>query len=161
MTAPISKVNRMSNSDNQCERSSVNCVVPQIPIKPHHRSSWHAPRSSQSAPRRRGGCVAHSRCRAAGNAFRSYPGRPAYRRPPKRTAQSIERGRPDSRQTRRRRRTDLPGHIYVAPPDRHMIVSGGRLRLLRAPRKTGRGPPSTRCSAAWPKAMVPTPLAWY
>lgn len=28
-----------------------------------------------------------------------------------------------------------PGHIYVAPPDRHMIVSGGRLRLFRGPKE--------------------------
>lgn len=29
----------------------------------------------------------------------------------------------------------LPGHIYVAPPDRHMIVADGRLRLLRGPKE--------------------------
>lgn len=28
-----------------------------------------------------------------------------------------------------------PGHIYVAPPDRHMIVADGRLRLLRGPKE--------------------------
>jgi two-component system chemotaxis response regulator CheB len=28
-----------------------------------------------------------------------------------------------------------PGHIYVAPPDRHMIVVGGRLRLTRGPKE--------------------------
>ena len=31
--------------------------------------------------------------------------------------------------------TILPGHIYVAPPDRHMIVADGRLRLLRGPKE--------------------------
>ncbi|MCG6116132.1 MAG: chemotaxis protein CheB [Mesorhizobium sp.] len=31
--------------------------------------------------------------------------------------------------------TILPGHIYVAPPDRHMIVDDGRLRLLRGPKE--------------------------
>lgn len=31
--------------------------------------------------------------------------------------------------------TILPGHIYVAPPDRHLIVAGGRLRLLRGPKE--------------------------
>ncbi len=29
----------------------------------------------------------------------------------------------------------LPGHIYVAPPDRHMIIANGRLRLLRGPKE--------------------------
>lgn len=29
----------------------------------------------------------------------------------------------------------LPGHIYVAPPDRHLIVANGRLRLLRGPKE--------------------------
>lgn len=31
--------------------------------------------------------------------------------------------------------TIYPGHIYVAPPDRHMIVADGRLRLLRGPKE--------------------------
>ncbi len=31
--------------------------------------------------------------------------------------------------------TIFPGRIYVAPPDRHMIVAGGRLRLLRGPKE--------------------------
>ena len=31
--------------------------------------------------------------------------------------------------------TISPGHIYVAPPDRHMIVADGRLRLLRGPKE--------------------------
>ena len=32
--------------------------------------------------------------------------------------------------------TILPGHIYIAPPDRHMVVAaGGRLRLLRGPKE--------------------------
>jgi two-component system, chemotaxis family, protein-glutamate methylesterase/glutaminase len=29
----------------------------------------------------------------------------------------------------------VPGHIYVAPPDRHMIVAEGRLRLMRGPKE--------------------------
>ena len=29
----------------------------------------------------------------------------------------------------------LAGHIYIAPPDRHMIVEGPRLRLTRGPRE--------------------------
>lgn len=28
-----------------------------------------------------------------------------------------------------------PGHIYIAPPDRHMMVVEGRLRLLRGPKE--------------------------
>jgi two-component system, chemotaxis family, protein-glutamate methylesterase/glutaminase len=28
-----------------------------------------------------------------------------------------------------------PGHIYVAPPDRHMIVDGDRIRLTRGPKE--------------------------
>ena len=31
--------------------------------------------------------------------------------------------------------TISPGHIYVAPPDRHMIVADGRMRLLRGPKE--------------------------
>ena len=31
--------------------------------------------------------------------------------------------------------TIVPGHIYVAPPDRHMIVADGRLRLVRGPKE--------------------------
>ena len=31
--------------------------------------------------------------------------------------------------------TIFPGRIYVAPPDRHMIVADGRLRLLRGPKE--------------------------
>ena len=29
----------------------------------------------------------------------------------------------------------LPGHIYVAPPDRHMLVSGGSVRLSHGPKE--------------------------
>lgn len=29
----------------------------------------------------------------------------------------------------------LPGHIYVAPPDRHMIVDDGKMRLTRGPKE--------------------------
>jgi len=29
----------------------------------------------------------------------------------------------------------LPGRIYVAPPDRHMLVAGGRIRLTRGPKE--------------------------
>lgn len=29
----------------------------------------------------------------------------------------------------------LPGHIYVAPPDRHMVVADGFLRLVRGPKE--------------------------
>jgi two-component system, chemotaxis family, protein-glutamate methylesterase/glutaminase len=31
--------------------------------------------------------------------------------------------------------TVLPGHIYVAPPDRHMIIAEGRLQLSRGPKE--------------------------
>ena len=31
--------------------------------------------------------------------------------------------------------TILPGHIYVAPPDRHMIVEAGKVQLLRGPKE--------------------------
>ncbi|PZM14601.1 chemotaxis protein CheB [Rhizobium tubonense] len=28
-----------------------------------------------------------------------------------------------------------PGHIYLAPPDRHLVIDGGQLRLLRTPKE--------------------------
>src|SRR6185436_18459835 len=30
-----------------------------------------------------------------------------------------------------------PGHVYVAPPDHHLLVSGERLRITRGPRANG------------------------
>ena len=38
------------------------------------------------------------------------------------------------------------GHLHVAPPDRHLLVSDDRLRLYLGPR----APPSTRCSGPPP-----------
>jgi two-component system chemotaxis response regulator CheB len=34
----------------------------------------------------------------------------------------------------------LPGHIYVAPPDHHLEVERGRLRLTQGPRENGHRP---------------------
>src|SRR5262249_20647147 len=33
-----------------------------------------------------------------------------------------------------------PGRIYVAPPDRHMLIKRGYIRLVRGPRENGRRP---------------------
>jgi two-component system chemotaxis response regulator CheB len=43
-----------------------------------------------------------------------------------------------------------PGHIYVAPPDYHLIVDPRGLRVLHGPRERGFDPPSIRCSARPP-----------
>ncbi|MBD0320148.1 MAG: chemotaxis protein CheB [Gemmatimonadetes bacterium] len=34
----------------------------------------------------------------------------------------------------------LPGHVYVAPPDHHLLVSNGVIRLTRGPRENGHRP---------------------
>lgn len=34
----------------------------------------------------------------------------------------------------------LPGHVYVAPPDAHLVLEDGRLRLSHAPRENGHRP---------------------
>jgi two-component system chemotaxis response regulator CheB len=47
-----------------------------------------------------------------------------------------------------------PRHIYVAPPDRHLLVRDGRIELWRGPRKITRGRRSIRCSGQQPKPMA-------
>ena len=40
-----------------------------------------------------------------------------------------------------------PGRIYVAPPDFHLLLSDGHMRVLRGPQENNHRPPSTRYSA--------------
>src|SRR5690349_2087014 len=34
----------------------------------------------------------------------------------------------------------VPGRIYIAPPDQHLLLDEGRIRLLRGPRENGHRP---------------------
>jgi len=36
--------------------------------------------------------------------------------------------------------TPLPGHVYVAPPDRHILLVGDKIRLSQGPRHNGHRP---------------------
>ena len=43
----------------------------------------------------------------------------------------------------------LAGHVYVAPPDHHLLVERGRIRLSQQPRQNGHRPPAPRnCGTA-------------
>jgi two-component system chemotaxis response regulator CheB len=47
-----------------------------------------------------------------------------------------------------------PRYIYVAPPDRHLLVRDGRIELWRGPKEITRGRLSIRCSGQQPKPMA-------
>src|SRR5262249_35303462 len=58
----------------------------------------------------------------------------------------------------------LPGRIYVAPPDYHMVLEPGVVRLVRGPRENRHRPaidppvPSAP-RASGPRGAAPTPAA--
>lgn len=53
------------------------------------------------------------------------------------------------------------GHVYVAPPDLHMMVEQGRIRLAMVRRRALRGRRSTLCSVPRRSASVRASSEWF
>jgi chemotaxis response regulator CheB len=93
-------------------------------------------------------CVAA--CRPSGRDIRGR----AHRRAQQPAAQNPGQQRPLPATHAQDGETALPGHIYVAPPDHHMLLEENTIRLNRGPKENHTRPAIDPCSARPPSPVA-------